>query len=219
MSDPSLPHVAGPDANLRVCRLRLRNVAVLNISHSGMAIATDAPLVIGGKYVFLIRSAQAEVLLEGVAVRVNLEAIAENEQGENVTVYHNGIAFRIERNPKEIGLMTVIRDSAFNEKRWGAARVRPVKRISVDVAQDRFSRLTSFGEKGFSAESNDEFALDESVAWLICAGEDACHVPGKVTASAKKDASVFQISARFESADEATRQFLREAATRWPRPG
>ena len=107
-------------AQIKAYVLELENTPVLNISQVGLSLQTEHPLAIGQTYALHLKSAQERVILNAVVVRCHLSELGEGSDGIQKPLYHSGVEFHMERNPKEERLMYILQDNLYGEKRLGA---------------------------------------------------------------------------------------------------
>ncbi len=203
-------------AAIQVYLMEMTRAAVRDISQSGMALETRAPLGIGVEYVFRLESEGTPLLLRGQVARVNLAELAESEDSGRVTIYHNGVVFRIDRRPEDAALMALIRDSAMNEKRLAPIRVRPAGGLSAAVARDVFQRVIDLDEAGVSLTASSLPDMDRTWRLLVCAGGDSRWISGRFGMASRKDgADLYSIRFVFEDDEDGARRFLGNAASLW----
>ncbi len=175
-----------PD-QLRPCVVDAHKIPVLNISQVGISLQTRSPLVIGQVYAFLLKTRSRSVIIDGMVVRCSLSELAESVAGGQVPLYHNGIEFHLERNPKELCLMEIIQENLFGEKRLGSSRITPIKELTVDVGRPCFSKVKRLMLEGMVVESPELLDMDEEWLILLQVGEHYVEVNSRIVHASKRD--------------------------------
>ena len=196
---------------IKVYMLEQRNVPVLNISQGGIAVQTQKPLTIGREYIFHLRCGIRSVALGGRVIRCNLNEIAESSSGNQLTLYVSGIEFLVERNPKEITLLTIIQEHMYGEKRVGPARIVPIKKMTVDVGIPSLVKLVEIDPEGFTVESNELPDMDEIWPAMVEIRSYLLDVDCRIIQVSKKtDSDIFQMRMEFLKPGPEITTFLKK---------
>ena len=172
---------------IRPCVVDGRNIPVLNISQVGISLQTRTPLVIGQIYVLILKTETRSLVIDGMVVRCHLSELAESVAGGQMPLYHNGIEFHLERNPKELCLLQIIQENLYGEKRLGATRITPIKSLNVDVGRPCFIRVKQLSTEGMLVESEVLLDMDEEWYLLLQLGDAYVEVNSRIVHVSKKD--------------------------------
>ena len=173
-------------ADVGVYLLVAQDATILNLSQGGMAVETVHPLIIRKAYRFCINAGSSTVILDGEVVRCNLVEVTENEAGDSVPMYHNGIQFLIERNPIEISLLEIMQANLAGEKRMASQRVVPLHNLKADIGHTCMSRLVQFSGDGLVFESDALWDMDQNWPLMIQVGSTSLTVSGRVVNASKR---------------------------------
>jgi hypothetical protein len=115
-----------------------------DLSHTGLALESESPLLIGKDYAFLLHNPRTSILLDGKVVRCELELVEPDE-----TKYLIGVHFRFPRDPQEMRLLDLMRKgSSPEEKRSGGPRVKLNLGMAIDIGRPGIDRVTNLTAQG-----------------------------------------------------------------------
>lgn len=194
---------------IRACVLVAKDLPVVNISPSGLAVVTDRPLVMGETYHLQLHSHGHSLIMEGLVARCNLEELGETEDGHTSPRYLNGIQFQLSRNPLELALIDMLFENSLVEKRRGGQRIQPQHPMTVDIGRPCFPRVRQVDSKGILLESLALIDLDLPWNLLLQTGEQGMTLPARVLHASKKEGAIaFNIQLEFITLDPEQRAFL-----------
>ena len=186
---------------LRVYLVDALGIPVLNISQVGMAVQSEKPFTIGSLYTFRLECEGLKVLLDGKVVRCQLAELAESTSGERFPLYQTGVEFHLQRNPKEVGLLSIIRANLYGEKRLGSTRIVPRKKLTADVGRSCFPKVLDLSDGGIRVESQELLDMDEEWPLVIQLGEKSVDVNCRIVhASKKSQTAVYDLQLEFVNA-------------------
>lgn len=181
---------------------------VRDISQFGMAVDTTAPLATGQTYVFRLDQGQAGLLLDGEVVRCQ-RLTTKPESDLPSPVYRHGVAFHVDRHPKEMALLDILQDNLFGEKRRRAARIKPVKPMDAQVATADIGRIIDISQREMVLLTDSPPEVDAHWSLLLESGHGHQRLNSRVLGGVRRaDRDLFETRLAFLEMRAETASFL-----------
>ena len=193
---------------VRVCILVERNLTVLNISNTGLAVSTDRPLTMGQSYRLYLSSLDKDLTVDGEVSRCNLNELEPCADGTQEPHYLNGIQFKVRRSPEEIGIQDLLSSNLTGEKRR-SSRIRPLCHMSVNIGNTCFTEVARFTLAGMLLQSDALIDLDRDWNLMVQADDESRELKARVLQASKKAGeTTYSIQIEFIGVDEGQKSWL-----------